>query len=371
MGLILLKASTDSNATTSGAEKKEHSDFWLAQEREFVERFFEKLVPEKFGLTEATITCKAKDCDEYAKRHLQAEDIQCVENQGATSYTLICPSQAKVIQFRLKKFNEEVLALAHQIYGDLVPAVTFLGDFPLPVYVSAVIPGKIHICQVFSPSAFPLERQLTTVKEIAQFIAKAAYWPRPTSSYSATSWTKTAQNSIEKLIQNDDLKRIEPRFIEKARSLLPRIPLLDRLPPVLSHADFAEINFMVNSKGNLTGVIDFEDAQTEAFGMCIFGVYESFFGEMRDQKWKFFDQPAGDGPGNSVRTVLETMFWDTLWEALPPDMSRQILEEAVMVALDIGIVNRYFDYGLLERVDLENESERNSLEFARGIWLDR
>ncbi len=42
-----------------------------------------------------------------------------------------------------------------------------------------------------------------------------------------------------------------------------------------------------------------------------------------------------------------------------------------MIALDIGIVNRYFVRGLLERVDLESEDHKISLEFARGILLDR
>ena len=331
--------------------------------------FFEKLVPETLAPIE--ILPAQSDCDDFAKRTLQTEDIRPVDNQGATSYTLICPSQTTIVQFRLKRFDEEVLALAHQIYGDLVPSITSLGGFSLPVYVSPVIPGQIHIFQQFPPTNFPLKRQLTTIMELAQFVAKSAFWPRSRSSYSPTSWTKTARNTLETLTQNEDLKRIEPRFLERATSLLGRIPLLDKLPPVLSHADFAEINIMVNSRGNVTGVVDFEDAKTEAFGMCIFGIYEGFLGVMKDQKWSFFDQDAGDGSGKSVKDVLETAFWEKLWDALPREMSRHKYEEAVMVALDIGIVNRYFVRGLLESVDLENEDHRISLEFARGMLLDR
>jgi hypothetical protein len=54
------------------------------------------------------------------------------------------------------------------------------------------------------------------------------------------------------LTQNKDLKRLEPRFINKATLLFEKIALLDTLPPVLSHADFAEINILVNSQGNVT-----------------------------------------------------------------------------------------------------------------------
>ncbi|KAI9748976.1 MAG: hypothetical protein M4579_007059, partial [Chaenotheca gracillima] len=322
-----------------------------------------------------SIICTANLCEEVARRTLNTDDIQPVENQGATSYTLICKSQAKIIQFRLKPFNEEILALAHQIYGDLVPSVTLIDGFPLPVYVSSVIPGRIHIFQDFPETEFPLERQLITIKELARFVAKSAHFPRPTTSFLPTSWTKTARSTLEKLSQNEDLEKIEPRFRKKALSLLDKIHLLDRLPPILSHADFAEVNILVNAEGSVTGVIDFEDAQTEAFGMCIFGVYEGFFGVMKHQKWTFFDQPAygdGLGTGQTVRDVLETAFWDTLWDALPPEMqSREDLEEALMVAVDVGIVNRYFVRGLLETVDLETEDHRISLEFARGILLDR
>ena len=92
---------------------------------------------------------------------------------------------------------------------------------------------------------------------------------------------------------------------------------------------------------------------------------------MGDQKWSFFDHDAGDGSNKSVRNILETAFWGTLWDALLPDMSRQKYEEAVMVALDIGIINRYFVRGLRETVDLDSQDHKLSLEFARGILLDR
>jgi len=98
-------------------------------------------------------------------------------------------------------------------------------------------------------------------------------------------------------MQNGSLREIEPRFANKAFYLLEKVSLLDKLPPVLTHHDFAEVNIMADLQGHVTGVINFDDAQTEAFGMCIFGVYESVFGVMRDQRWGFFGQPAGDNPG--------------------------------------------------------------------------
>lgn len=45
--------------------------------------------------SERAIVCTAKGCGGFAKRILQTEDIRTVENQGATSYTLVCRSQRK------------------------------------------------------------------------------------------------------------------------------------------------------------------------------------------------------------------------------------------------------------------------------------
>lgn len=52
------------------------------------------------------------------------------------------------------------------------------------------------------------------------------------------------RSTLKMLTQNEDLKRFEPRFIKKASLLLEKVHLLDQLPPVLSHADFAEINII-------------------------------------------------------------------------------------------------------------------------------
>lgn len=133
------------------------------------------------------------------------------------------------------------------------------------------------------------------------------------------------------MTQNDGLKRFDLRFKKKATSLLEKILLLGKLYSDFSHAELSGINILVNSQQNVTEVIEFEDSKTEAFGMCIFGIYEDFLGVMKDQKWSFFHQDAGNGLGKSVRNILDTTFWETLWDALPPNMSRPKFEEAVMV----------------------------------------
>lgn len=365
--------------TTPRPDETNHGRFsgaWLTQEQELIDLFFKEKVPlalRKLPSSKDSFQCTAEGCAAFARKVLRSDDVRPVDNQGAASYTLICPSQNKIVQFRLERFNEHILTLAHDIYGDLVPVPTRLGSFPLPVYVCPVIPGVVHIFQDFPKDRFPLRRQLNTVRDLAAFVAKTVFWPQPRQALSSDSWTATASAKLKDLASMNRLRQMEPRFAQKAAELSSKLHLLDRLPLVLTHIDFAEVNIMVDpSDGHLTGVLDFDGARVEAFGMCLFGVYEGFFGEMRDARWRFFDQPAiqdSQEPGNPPRSVRETLqatFWDTLWDAMPPGMTRQDLEESVMVALEVGIINRYFAV-----IDPEDENDLRSVNWATGLLLDR
>jgi Ser/Thr protein kinase RdoA (MazF antagonist) len=81
------------------------------------------------------------------------------------------------------------------------------------------------------------------------------------------------------------LKRFAQELVEKAASILPNPHLLSGLPPALTYHDLAEVNILLNPEGSVTGVLDFDEAQVEAFGMCIFGIYECFIGCMENGKW--------------------------------------------------------------------------------------
>jgi hypothetical protein len=177
--------STGTKVTELG--EGERSKAWFEQEEEWIAELFAIKVPKALAKSGKSKSLTSDDCPEYARRLLGAAGIVPVENQGATSYTLVCPGQEKIIQFRLDAFNKDALALAHAIYGNLVPTITSLGDFALPVYVSPLILGQVHILQHLPKDTFPLKRQLKTVTELAQFVAKSAFWPQPKSTYTSTS----------------------------------------------------------------------------------------------------------------------------------------------------------------------------------------
>jgi hypothetical protein len=186
------------NFSNPGESKdSQSSEGWLAQEQDFIETFFERKVPQV--LAKEGTHCTAASWDQFAKTVLQSNDIRPVDNQGAQSYTLICHSKNKVIQFRPHCFDEDVLALAHKIYGELVLAPTLIHGFSLPLYTCPVMPGIIHIFQRFPDKAFPLDRQLNTIRDLALFVSKAAFWPQPRDSLSSDSWTITAGTKLTRL----------------------------------------------------------------------------------------------------------------------------------------------------------------------------
>ncbi|KAF1952623.1 hypothetical protein CC80DRAFT_495152 [Byssothecium circinans] len=346
---------------------------WQQQEREIIDEFFKVKVPEVLKES-ADTTCTEGSCIERGKQVIQADDLELVRNQGCNSFTLVCHRKSKIIQFRLRPFDTTIADLAHQIYGTKVPRTDFHGGFPLPLYSSDIIPGKVHVLQPF-PEEFPIERQKKTVIDLGQFVAKATHFPQPKASYRADSWTMKSKETLDRLHRNSSLQAA-PEIAEIVTRLLEKVHLLDLLPAVLTHHDFSEVNILVNDTGDVTGVIDFDGAGIEAFGMCIWGVYECFLGSMNDGKWSFHDQAAAGYPGQTVRGVLETAFWDSLWSSVSQELKekREELEAAVRVALSIGTINRYFIRGMMDKIDESIKVHRLSLEYARGIlpavWKD-
>lgn len=351
---------------------------WQQQEREIIDEFFKVKVPEVLNDgADSTTSCTEDSCIKFGKQVLQADDLKPVHNQGCASFTLACHRKSKIVQFRLRPFNATITDLAYKIYGTQVPRIDFHTGFPLPVYSSDIIPGKVHVLQPFPETEeFPIERQKKTVVDLGLFIAKATHFLQPQASYREDSWTRNATETLHRLCRNSSLLRVAPEIAEVVVQLLGKVDLLDFLPAVLTHHDFSEVNILVNDTGDVTGVIDFDTAGVEAFGMCIWGVYECFLGMMNDGKWSFYDQAAAGYPGQTVHGVLETAFWDSMWSNVAPELKekQEELEAGVRVALSIGVINRYFVRGMMDKIDESIKVHRLSLEYARGIlpavWKD-
>lgn len=350
------------------ADTTHTSEGWKQQERKIIDKFFTEKVPKALAHC-PTALCSEQSCIDFAKTTLQTDDVIPVDNQGFSSFTLISKSLETVIQFRLEPLRTDTLRLANDIYGDLVPEVKLHEGFSLPAYSSRAIPGRVHFLQPFPTAQFPLARERTTVAELGAFVAKAAFFAQP-KPYHDASRTHAAADTLRRLAKNISLETLAPDLHTHIATVLrPRVHLLETLPAVLTPYDFAQINILVDDSGHLTGVIDFDDAGIEAFGMCIWGLYECFFGEMDNGKWSFYDTVADDGSreAHTVRQVLESTFWGSLWANTPPGLKQADAEQAVMVSLSVGIINRYFVKDMIDEIDLSNHVHQMSLEYAKGI----
>jgi hypothetical protein len=56
-------------------------------------------------------------------------------------------------------------------------------------------------------------------------------------------------------MQNDSLGKIEPPFIDDLLSLLAKVFLLDKLPPLLTRHAFSKVNIMSDLSGHVAGAI--------------------------------------------------------------------------------------------------------------------
>ncbi|KAF4551623.1 Hypothetical protein D9617_13g101250 [Elsinoe fawcettii] len=342
-------------------------DTSIDEQQRAIAAFFEDAVTSILP-TDTSVT--RAECDDYAKGLLGTADIVPVRFQGTASYTVFSPHLKQVVQFRLHPIDEEKLDLAHKIYSDLVPAITANKNFKLPVYISSLNEGHVHIYQPLPQDDFPLARQKQTVQDVAKFITRAVEFPVPDESLTPDGWTVSAEMLLRRIIANDQLAKIDKRFAERAAVVLQNVDALRDLPAVITHPNLNEQSLMVEPKtGALTTVLDFDRARVEAFGMSVVGAYDSFFGHVVNGNWQWYHQDIPEG-GQNIRDALTSAFWDALWAAMPDEYSTDEFEGPLLVAVEIGMITKYFPDEILDGLDESNEQHRLLLHMAQEVWLD-
>ena len=339
---------------------------WNESEQDSINNFFEQRVPKV-----ANTTCTPSECHEFAKTLTHGKAIVLVNNQGYSSYTLACPENNTIIQFRLEELNTKFIDEAKEIHGGLVSRVVHHRNFKLPVYTNDIIPGVAHLWQEPPRDPFPLQRELKTVSDLAKFIAKFSFFTHPRAECKEDSKTNRAYDTFERLEQNSSLKAVAPDVYAEVSSVKANLGLIVHLPLVLSHPDLVGLNVFVDRvTGGITGVIDFDGAHIEALGISIVTLYEWFIGSMEDGHWSPYDMPAGETHGGkTVCQVLESAFWEAFWANVSPKLKKEDSKEALSVALRVGIVNRYIvDSEMLDEVDFEKgHGDERSLDYVKGI----
>ena len=251
---------------------------WHESEQALINSFFEQRVPKV-----ANTTCTPSECNEFAKTLTHGKAIVLVNNQGYCSYTLACPDNNMIIQFRLEELNIKSIDEAKKTHGGLVSQVVYHSDFKLPVYTSEIIPGVAHCWQEPPRDPFPLQRELKTVSDLVKFIAKSSFFTHPRADCKEDSKTNRAYDTFERLEQNSSLKAVAPNVYADVISVKANLGLMEHLPLVLSHPDLVGLNIFVDRvTGRITGVIDFDGTHIEALGISIVTLYEWFIGSMED-----------------------------------------------------------------------------------------
>ena len=312
-----------------------------------LDRFFKDLLPLK--LRERKVRepgfvsngCSLKDCLEYAKRLMQGAPVFLTNTQTDCGLKLICLPRRQYILFLPEEVNIEAINEAKQMYGRLIPTTICHHDFIIPVYTYSLLPGQLHAHQNISASLFPFEREKRTFIDLARFFATASRFPRSKDSYREDSWTKSADATLRRLERNV-LRDTDPDLHMLIVSLIEHLHLLDTLPPVLTPLSITRQDVMVQKDtGAITGVLNFDTARTEAFGINISSL-SIWIGYHQEGHWRPYDMcVVFEESGWRASEVLTMVFWDELWANMAPGLERKDFEDAVAVALRVGIINHF------------------------------
>ena len=320
---------------------------WEQERQNRINYFFNDFVPFKLSQREVhepgfvSNGCSASDCLEYAKLLMPGMEIFLSNIQTTKTYELICPARDRYILFCAVEMNIQAIDVAKQMYGDLIATTVRHHDFIIPVYTYSIQPGQLHLWQDISATSFPLEREKRTFVDLAKFIATASHLPRSKNNYDKFSWTTSADATLKRLEQNP-LRDTHPDIHTEIVSLSKKLHLLDTLPAVLTPYSITRQDVLVEKDtGAITGVRNFGNACTEAFGINISNL-SIWFGYHRSGLWRPYDsQAGGDYPCWRASEILTRVFWDTLWANTGPGLEKKVFEEAVGVALKVGTIQQF------------------------------
>ncbi|KAM0433323.1 hypothetical protein ACHAPT_004199 [Fusarium lateritium] len=206
--------------------------------------------------------------------------------------------------------DEEMVKLAKEIHGDLVPESIYHGDVegadpPLSIYSMPFLRGSSYIevvdCRV---EMHPDEeaKHGVFVKHLAQYFARCWSSPQP----------------VDRQIQAEKQEGIRQRLAQLAEeapsSILPNSTLtglIEKLPSlfsqdypqVLTHGDFSVTNILVDeNEFEITGIVDWSLAAVMPFGMDLDMLFLAT-GFMTRDGWHDY----------ACKPRLQDTFWEEFW----------------------------------------------------------
>ncbi|KAK3402311.1 hypothetical protein B0T20DRAFT_346108 [Sordaria brevicollis] len=285
-------------------------------------------------------------CDARARELVGHDNVVPVEVQGVCSYTIYAGSDLEfVVQFRLKslELKTEITSLATEVYGSLVPEVSFKGILgeeekgkeQLYVYLMTRMRGMTHLDFILahghpenSPENFAWRK--TLMEDVASFMALSWKSPQQVSLEYRRRLRETYVADLE-LLDNSLPIRFRP-IIHRCFDALDDI---FSLPMVLLHRDFGTCNILVDEATcHLVGVIDWAEAEVCPFGLNLHSLrFLSGKLHLREGWTRYNDYDA-----------LQEVFWDTLKREIGGLSEHQLrtikLARALGLLLSAGFTSR-------------------------------
>lgn len=291
------------------------------------------------------------DCDAFAKSYYSGA-IRAAPFQGYCSYTLFVGEETAV-QFRpsAHKLDIDITNAASDIFKSLAPETEYLGQLAgtdLHAFSMRKLPG-ISLADYRKMSCKTSARE-ELVRNFAQVQVLALRNGRRAESLDDER--RTVGSSLESRLESIASASLPIRFRRIARSILADISKIEALPWVFTHGDFLAANILVNeSSGQLTGLLDWAEAEWLPFGVGMYGL-EELLGE-DDEDGRFVYYPEAKR--------LRGIFWNHLIMLIPELARNSRTIALVKKAQILGVLLWHgiaFDDGKLNRVVEEGKDDR-------------
>ncbi|KAI1367781.1 hypothetical protein F5Y08DRAFT_41925 [Xylaria arbuscula] len=290
------------------------------------------------------------ECDAFARSRYSGP-IRAVPFQGYCSYTLFAGEETAV-QFRPSayKLDIEMTDTASHVFKALAPETEYLGQLAgtdLHVFSMRKLPG-VSLADYRAKSGKRSARE-QLVRNFAQLQVLALQKARRAESL--LDEKRTVGGSLTSRLESMSAS-LPKRFRHTASAILRDITKIEALPWIFTHGDFLAANVMVNeSSGELTGLLDWAEAEWLPFGVGMYGL-EELLGE-DDKNGSFVYYPEAKR--------LRNIFWNYLMLMIPELARDSRTIDLIKKAQTLGVLLWHgiaFDDGKLNRVVEEGKDDR-------------
>lgn len=219
-----------------------------------------------------------------------------VQGYSSTTYIVEYMDNYKIIiQFRRETLNKNNFLEARKILGNIVPDIKKIdSNINNIVYKFSYIPGITLSTAMRQMDCYKFEELLPKISsKLGEILAKCVL-----KKSSFESLNEKIIPELKSCILNRDVKLLP--YMEKIKNILNSLNNFETYPLALIHGDISPTNILINTDGNITGLVDWEDMSKLPFGIdlsCIHWLIRDQNYQLR-KNWK----------------NIETLFWESLFK---------------------------------------------------------